>query len=233
MEGNQTWFAREDYVEESWRILDPVLANLPAPYAYDPGTWGPAEASKLIQAPAAGRIRNSAVNRKRPGYQAGPLYVLREPTTAAIRGNTSQPCGETASTNPAEEHCPSEFPRKNEARHSIRWCRRRSGSLTCHRDRCPQTSPGRANKSAVRTSASGWWMPAYCAQLGPPQPTASAPILNLLLSRSCMPRSLTATSTRSVSCPPICRPNEPPAMRIKAGALQPWPVRQVTTPWPY
>ena len=43
MEGNQTWFAREDYVEESWRIIDPVLANLPAPYLYDPGTWGPAE----------------------------------------------------------------------------------------------------------------------------------------------------------------------------------------------
>jgi glucose-6-phosphate 1-dehydrogenase len=52
MEGNQTWFAREDYVEESWRILDPVLANLPAPYLYDPGTWGPAEASKLIPVPS-------------------------------------------------------------------------------------------------------------------------------------------------------------------------------------
>jgi glucose-6-phosphate 1-dehydrogenase len=51
MEGNQTWFAREDYVEESWRILDPALANLPAPYAYDPGSWGPVEASKLIQEP--------------------------------------------------------------------------------------------------------------------------------------------------------------------------------------
>jgi len=49
MEGNQTWFAREDYVEESWRILDPALANLPAPYTYDPGSWGPVEASKLIQ----------------------------------------------------------------------------------------------------------------------------------------------------------------------------------------
>ena len=52
MEGNQTWFAREDYVEESWRILDPVLANLPAPYLYDPGTWGPVEASSLIPVPS-------------------------------------------------------------------------------------------------------------------------------------------------------------------------------------
>jgi len=51
MEGNQTWFAREDYVEESWRILDPVLADRPAPYCYDPGTWGPSEAEKLIEEP--------------------------------------------------------------------------------------------------------------------------------------------------------------------------------------
>jgi glucose-6-phosphate 1-dehydrogenase len=51
MEGNQTWFAREDYVEESWRILDPLLANPPAPYAYAPGTWGPPEADKLAETP--------------------------------------------------------------------------------------------------------------------------------------------------------------------------------------
>jgi glucose-6-phosphate 1-dehydrogenase len=56
MEGNQTWFAREDYVEESWRILDPALANLPAPYAYDPGSWGPVEASRLIQEPGGWSI---------------------------------------------------------------------------------------------------------------------------------------------------------------------------------
>ena len=51
MEGNQTWFAREDYVEESWRILDGVLANRPTPYVYEPGSWGPAEAEKLVVAP--------------------------------------------------------------------------------------------------------------------------------------------------------------------------------------
>jgi glucose-6-phosphate 1-dehydrogenase len=51
MEGNQTWFAREDYVEESWRILDDLLAHLPDPYTYEPGTWGPAEAEKLVHEP--------------------------------------------------------------------------------------------------------------------------------------------------------------------------------------
>ena len=47
MRGNQTWFAREDYVAESWRILDPVFANHPVPFEYEPGSWGPVEADKL------------------------------------------------------------------------------------------------------------------------------------------------------------------------------------------
>jgi len=48
MAGNQTWFAREDYVEEAWRIIDPILdeANV---IEYKPGTWGPAEADKLLE----------------------------------------------------------------------------------------------------------------------------------------------------------------------------------------
>jgi len=47
MAGNQTWFAREDYVEEAWRIVDPIL-DKPNVYPYQPGSWGPAEADKLI-----------------------------------------------------------------------------------------------------------------------------------------------------------------------------------------
>ena len=47
MAGNQTWFAREDYVEEAWRIIDPIL-DKPNVFPYQPGTWGPKEADKLI-----------------------------------------------------------------------------------------------------------------------------------------------------------------------------------------
>jgi glucose-6-phosphate 1-dehydrogenase len=53
MQGNQTWFAREDYVEESWRILDPILKNPPTPLVYRPGTWGPA-APPTFEAPPGG-----------------------------------------------------------------------------------------------------------------------------------------------------------------------------------
>ena len=51
MAGDQTLFAREDYVEEAWRIVDPVLkANTPV-YDYEPGTWGPAEVEQRVVPP--------------------------------------------------------------------------------------------------------------------------------------------------------------------------------------
>jgi glucose-6-phosphate 1-dehydrogenase len=46
MAGNQTWFAREDYVEEAWRIVDPILDGSDV-HEYACGGWGPAEADKL------------------------------------------------------------------------------------------------------------------------------------------------------------------------------------------
>jgi glucose-6-phosphate 1-dehydrogenase len=47
-DGDQQLFAREDAVEASWRIVDPILDLAAAPIPYDPGTWGPAEADALI-----------------------------------------------------------------------------------------------------------------------------------------------------------------------------------------
>ena len=47
MAGDQTLFARQDYVEEAWRIVDPVLNAATPAYEYDIGSWGPAEAEKI------------------------------------------------------------------------------------------------------------------------------------------------------------------------------------------
>jgi len=47
MAGDATLFAREDYVEEAWRIVDPVLKAGTPVFAYESGTWGPAEASAV------------------------------------------------------------------------------------------------------------------------------------------------------------------------------------------
>jgi glucose-6-phosphate 1-dehydrogenase len=45
--GNSSRFARQDYVEEAWRIVDPVLDDATPIYQYAPGTWGPTEADAL------------------------------------------------------------------------------------------------------------------------------------------------------------------------------------------
>jgi glucose-6-phosphate 1-dehydrogenase len=47
MKGDQSLFAREDYVEEAWRIVDPVEKADTKLYEYDPGTWGPAEVERI------------------------------------------------------------------------------------------------------------------------------------------------------------------------------------------
>jgi glucose-6-phosphate 1-dehydrogenase len=41
MSGDRSLFAREDYIEEAWRIVDPVLQAGTPLYSYEPGTWGP------------------------------------------------------------------------------------------------------------------------------------------------------------------------------------------------
>jgi glucose-6-phosphate 1-dehydrogenase len=51
MEGDPTLFAREDYVEEAWRIIDPVLKAHTPVHEYEPGTWGPAEAYRQLSPP--------------------------------------------------------------------------------------------------------------------------------------------------------------------------------------
>jgi len=48
MEGDGTLFAREDYVEEAWRIVDPILKTDSPIYEYDPKTWGPHEVDRLM-----------------------------------------------------------------------------------------------------------------------------------------------------------------------------------------
>jgi glucose-6-phosphate 1-dehydrogenase len=53
MAGDATLFAREDYVEEAWRIVDPVLQAGTPVHEYEPGTWGPDEVDQRVS-PAGG-----------------------------------------------------------------------------------------------------------------------------------------------------------------------------------
>jgi glucose-6-phosphate 1-dehydrogenase len=45
--GDSTHFTRQDLVEESWRILQPLLDSPPELHGYEQGSWGPDEAQKL------------------------------------------------------------------------------------------------------------------------------------------------------------------------------------------
>jgi glucose-6-phosphate 1-dehydrogenase len=51
MAGDATLFAREDYVEEAWRIVDPVLKAGTPVYDYESGTWGPSEVDQKVSPP--------------------------------------------------------------------------------------------------------------------------------------------------------------------------------------
>jgi len=48
MAGDATLFAREDHVEEAWRIVDPVLKAGTPVYEYEPNTWGPREVDETV-----------------------------------------------------------------------------------------------------------------------------------------------------------------------------------------
>ena len=60
MAGDRTLFARQDYVEEAWRIVDPVLRAGTPVHEYEPGTWGPSEASQQIAPPGGWQNPESA-----------------------------------------------------------------------------------------------------------------------------------------------------------------------------
>ena len=87
MAGDATLFAREDYVEEAWRIVDPVLAAGTPVYQYDPGQWGPAEAQQRLR--AAGRLgqsgRDQRLTRSEPRRAAMQIEILPDADAVATR----------------------------------------------------------------------------------------------------------------------------------------------------
>lgn len=48
IKGDATLFAREDAVEAAWRVVEPILRDAAPVREYQPGTWGPAEAARII-----------------------------------------------------------------------------------------------------------------------------------------------------------------------------------------
>jgi glucose-6-phosphate 1-dehydrogenase len=79
LEGDASIFAREDYVEEAWRIVEPVLKTGIPVHEYEPGTWGPQEVAQKGQpslVPPGGwvnpKISDSAATPPAPGKPPSP-----------------------------------------------------------------------------------------------------------------------------------------------------------------
>lgn len=53
MKGNNTLFARQDYAEEAWRIVDAVLKEKTPVHEYEPRSWGPQTVDTIVS-PAGG-----------------------------------------------------------------------------------------------------------------------------------------------------------------------------------
>ena len=48
MTGRRARFARQDTVEEAWRVMQPLLDAPPPVHPYEPGSWGPGAADALV-----------------------------------------------------------------------------------------------------------------------------------------------------------------------------------------
>ncbi len=66
LRGDPSHFAREDGVEETWRIVQPLLDSPPPVELYTPGSWGPSCADKLLH--------------RYPGWRAPWLHSTGRPT---------------------------------------------------------------------------------------------------------------------------------------------------------
>lgn len=55
MRGDATLFARQDYAEEAWRIVDPVLKADTPVHEYEKGSWGPRETDAVVSPPGGWR----------------------------------------------------------------------------------------------------------------------------------------------------------------------------------
>jgi glucose-6-phosphate 1-dehydrogenase len=75
--GDQELFTRQDAVEAAWRVVDPILGGATPIYDYEPGTWGPDRASRLVLNRARWRVPHP-----KPGQRFANPTKPTKPTKA-------------------------------------------------------------------------------------------------------------------------------------------------------
>lgn len=75
IKGDATLFAREDAVEEAWRVIDPILDDETPVHQYDKYSWGPEEAYAAIKPPDGWHDPVPPDSEKAPASQTGKAIV--------------------------------------------------------------------------------------------------------------------------------------------------------------
>ncbi len=78
MDGDSTPFTRQDGVEETWRIMAPLLEHPPPVHPYEKGSWGPAEAERSAR---RRRALARTVGVVSSGLAEGPKRSRKRPRT--------------------------------------------------------------------------------------------------------------------------------------------------------
>ena len=96
MVGQGTRFTRQDGVEETWRIMQPLLDAPPPVHPYAPGSWGPSTADELAAqrrlAPALGGVMSAkASGQEKQQSAAAPSRFRRSRTMRSCRTATPVP----------------------------------------------------------------------------------------------------------------------------------------------
>ncbi len=70
IDGNPTRFAREDTVEEAWRVVQPLLDEPGPVHSYKRGSWGPAESRRLVVRHGGWHVPGESRGHERAAFNA-------------------------------------------------------------------------------------------------------------------------------------------------------------------
>jgi glucose-6-phosphate 1-dehydrogenase len=93
MKGDTVLFAREDYVEAEWRIVDPVLGPATPVPEYEPNTWGPSQADRIMADAGGWHNPTVATSKPRAGEERLPMSTVLVTGGACTPRYLSGPCG--------------------------------------------------------------------------------------------------------------------------------------------
>ena len=110
MHGDSTRFTRQDAVEETWRIFQPLLEQPPPVHPYAPGSWGPVEADgsgegiRQVARPVGGVMspaKTSAENPSKAGSSGANAGDARDEP-----GRRARRCPRRSRRSPTTRSCP-------------------------------------------------------------------------------------------------------------------------------